>query len=157
MCWDYHVIAIRSKVIHAENGVQKKSTQVLDVDTWVTPYPCSLEEYLQQSFPHATTTNQVDECYLPLFRVVDAKEYLKHFYSDRSHMYIDGQWSAPPPNYKPIMNGLEFDAQSGEGESAKDGKVSNLEYYINMSEELTEDDSNLRPLSLDEFRNRFIE
>ena len=174
VCWDYHVIAVRSKMSPCpdEDDTERSTatnTEVLDIDTLLTPYPCPLEEYITGSFPHATNNAQIDSRYLPLFRVVDAKEFMTQFYSDRSHMFKDGTWSAPPPNYKPIMNGLctkEGD-QSVKNTRKTQNIVSNLEDYIDMSDEQssssiqgTKNNRNRtatdgRPLSLTEFRSRF--
>ncbi len=37
------------------------------------------------------------------YKVIEAKEYLKKFSSDREHMRKNGQWLAPPPKYPPIQ------------------------------------------------------
>ena len=79
-------------------------------------------------------------CLTILCRVVPGKSYLKHFYSDRMHMYSEGKWNSPPPSYMPIMNGLAYAASHGnkDGNACKGSKYkkgrSNLEMYINMSE-----------------------
>ncbi|KAL7506865.1 hypothetical protein ACHAXN_004080 [Cyclotella atomus] len=172
VCWDYHVIVIRSRFDN--DSIAKGTTQVLDVDTNLSPYPCPLGEYLDGSFPHcaaATAKNttkisssRMDQTILPMFRVIDASEYLERFYSDRSHMYKDGEWSVPPPEYLPIMNGLRFRGECGTGDGdgnsnndCDEEKVSNLESYINMMSEScsTERRVGSRPLSLEEFRQRF--
>jgi hypothetical protein len=87
---------------------------------------------------------------------------LKCFCSDRSHMFIDGEWSAPPPNYKPIMNGFGINdgrcSVEGVGNGGNNEKTSNLESYINMmSEESCSTGRKCcsRPLSLEEFRRRY--
>ncbi|KAL7537532.1 hypothetical protein ACHAXR_007883, partial [Thalassiosira sp. AJA248-18] len=126
VCWDYHVIVIRSKIDEQTKTVTK--TEVLDIDTWLA-YPCPLGEYLDGSFPHVDNPG-LDAQYLPFFRVVTARNYLKYFYSDRMHMFKNGKWSSPPPEYRPIMNGLPFSVGSNEI-NAK----SNLDMYINMSGE----------------------
>ena len=39
-----------------------------------------------------------------LFRIIDAKEYIANFSSDRSHMKLpSGDWAAPPPSWPPIV------------------------------------------------------
>ena len=73
VCWDYHVIVIRTRTKIAISGdgdidTNIEMTEVLDIDTWVTPYPCPLEVYLEESFPHVT--DDLDPQYLPLFRYV---------------------------------------------------------------------------------------
>lgn len=158
VCWDYHVIVVRTRI----GSSAVKVSEVLDIDTWLTPYPCPFQEYISGSFPHALD-RQIDEDYLPLFRVVDAKEYLEQFYSDRMHMFKDGKWSAPPPNYKPIMNGFEFARENGRtGHQQECKNLSNLEKYIDMSEEqstgrkIADTTKDKKPLCLEEFRLRFM-
>lgn len=87
--WDYHVILIETS--------QDKSF-VLDMDTKLS-YPCPFAEYMKETFQKGT------ERHTPLFRVVEASMYLKHFASDRSHMYdkVTKTWSAPPPTYACIQ------------------------------------------------------
>ncbi len=132
-------------------------TEVLDVDTWL-PYPCPLGIYLDGSFPHANNPG-VDPTLLPLFRLVPAASYLKHFYSDRMHMFKGGKWLATPPHYELIMNGLEFSKINGkDGIEGKTGRVSNLEMYISMSAadaEHEEDEVKGKVNSLDQFRTVF--
>ena len=90
------------------------------------------------------------------------------------HMFKDGKWSSPPPNYKPIMNGVQFRKHVASGDMDSQ-KCSNLEDYINMAEKkstttlngikyidahgATLTDSHevnwIRPLSLPEFRLKF--
>jgi len=144
VCWDYHVIVLRTRKIGVEkidrgNGTNYATSEILDIDTWLTPYPCPLEKYLNGTFPHVD--DELDPKYSPCFRVVPAKDYLKYFYSDRMHMYekTTGEWKSPPPSYKPIMNGLESITDQyqklHEVETGKKGNnISNLESYINMSE-----------------------
>jgi hypothetical protein len=39
-----------------------------------------------------------------LFRVIEAKQYIANFSSDRSHMRLpSGDWAAPPPSWPPIV------------------------------------------------------
>ena len=146
VCWDYHVIVMRyasNNVVnddHCEGEGTAKvkiKTQVLDIDTWL-PYPCPIDEYLAGSFPHAMNGNpQCDPKYLPFFRVVSAQNYLKHFHSDRMHMYNKerGKWLAQPPNYAPIMNGLaSADKKQTDGDEDSSNNESNLEMYINMEQ-----------------------
>ncbi len=69
VCWDYHVIVVRSRVVSDTSSRDKacKISEVLDVDTWLTPYPCPLDVYLNGTFPHVKNS-KVDKEYLPLFR-----------------------------------------------------------------------------------------
>lgn len=108
----------------------------------------------------------------PFCSVIDAKEYLKYFYSDRMHMFKDGKWSSPPPHYKPIMNGVQFRNHMASGVVDTE-KCSNLEDYISMPATAsngieyidahcaTVTDSHevnlIRPLSLPEFRFKFAQ
>jgi hypothetical protein len=147
VCWDYHVIAIREAVGGTSSSTSPDAAsaaaaagggggaEILDVDTRL-PYPCPLGEYLDASFPHARSDGgDSSSRYLPRFRVVPARQYLKYFYSDRMHMFKDGRWSSPPPDYEPIMNGLAF-AEDGRSENISRG--SNLEKYIDMFEDGSE-------------------
>eukprot|EP00986_Skeletonema_menzelii_P015966 scaffold13175_cov163-Skeletonema_menzelii.AAC.1 len=130
VCWDYHVIVMRSTVQSNDN--RPIVSEVLDIDTWITPYPTPLSQYLDESFPHASDPN-FNEQYLPLFNVVKADEFIRDFYSDRMHMYKDGKWNSPPPTYSPIMNGLKIDSNDGQERNELTG--SNLDSYISMSGE----------------------
>ena len=130
VCWDYHVIVMRSTVQSNDN--RPIVSEVLDIDTWITPYPTPLSQYLDESFPHASDPN-FNEQYLPLFNVVKADEFIRDFYSDRMHMYKDGKWNSPPPTYSPIMNGLKIDSNDGQERNELSG--SNLDSYISMSGE----------------------
>ena len=175
VCWDYHVIVIRRCTAELSNGDDIKEgashnknhnrTEVLDIDTWMQPYPCQLEEYLYNSFPHIlNNSTNVDEQYYPNFRVVPAKQYIKYFYSDRSHM-IDaktGNWLATPPEYQPIMNGLELADDNGMKRNNTDKrdeeeKSSNLDMYIDMKENSTTSDNGSatfgKVYTLDQFRS----
>ena len=98
VCWDYHVIVVRQCTVPNDDDTSTREsasnyynnrTEVLDIDTWTQPYPCQLEEYLHNSFPHIlNNSTNVDEQYHPNFRVIPAQQYLKYFYSDRQ-MCID--------------------------------------------------------------------
>ena len=87
VCWDYHVIVIKTINSSTSSDVGNKSannetyntswgnndgrkfikTEVLDIDTWLTPYPCPFEQYLDETFPHVKDVG-LDPKYLPLFR-----------------------------------------------------------------------------------------
>jgi hypothetical protein len=127
VCWDYHVIVMRSTVqTNINNEDEKIVSEVLDIDTWITPYPTPLSQYLDDSFPHAADPN-FNKQFLPLFYVVRAENFIRDFYSDRMHMFKNGNWISPPPEYPPIMNGLKIDED-------RDGLTgSNLDAYISMS------------------------
>mmetsp|Transcript_9680 Transcript_9680/g.20986 ORF Transcript_9680/g.20986 Transcript_9680/m.20986 type:complete len:281 (-) Transcript_9680:21-863(-) len=184
VCWDYHVFVIRSRRVTIDGDGQattttsttaaRKSTnktEVLDIDTWLLPYPCPIDNYLAGSFPHANNPD-LDPKYLPFFRVIPARNYLKYFYSDRMHMFKMGKWSSPPPEYDTIMNGQMYDdveADEKDEENESDKNISNLEMYIDMSEDIHNGGNNTKRYqsnhqvdrrrgivySLAEFRSRF--
>lgn len=142
VCWDYHVFVVRSV---AADGTKEEAeeefaaAEALDVDTRLAPYPCPLGDYLDGSFPHCVASvndrGGLDPSYLPVFRVVRARDYVEDFYSDRMHMFRDGEWSAPPPAYDPIMNGLDSKRAAAAGEDGAGGYErdrSNLETYVCM-------------------------
>lgn len=97
--WDYHVILFRTTTT-PEDSIAPK-TYVMDIDSHL-PYPCPFEDYIEMVFPNHT--EWVKEC-LPYFRVIDAPVFLRHFSSDRSHMYNakTKTWNAPPPSYDCIL------------------------------------------------------
>ena len=87
--WDYHVV-----LFCAQN-----SWTVWDLDTLIG-FPVSAQEYLLKTFPSSET---LPICHQPVFRVIDATEFIETFSSDRSHMLTSsGQWLAPPPPWPPI-------------------------------------------------------
>ncbi len=130
VCWDYHVIVMRSTV--QNNEEESITSEILDIDTWITPYPTKLSHYLDESFPHAADPN-FNTQYLPLFHVVRAEDFIRDFYCDRMHMYKNGKWNSPPPEYPAIMNGLKRDGYDGPERNELSG--SNLDDYISMSGE----------------------
>lgn len=136
VCWDYHVIVMRSTLSsslqkqHGETATAAISTQILDIDTWITPYPTPLAQYLNKTFPHALDPKFNKE-YLPLFKVTRATDFIRDFYSDRMHMFKNGKWNSPPPDYPLIMNGLKIIIDSNDENKASSG--SNLESYIGIS------------------------
>lgn len=89
--WDYHVV-----LLQAVNSTWR----VFDLDTTLD-FPETLGTYLEQSFrPQDAKSQQFD----PFFRLVDAKEFLKHFSSDRSHMLNpEGRYVSKPPQYPCIQ------------------------------------------------------
>ena len=107
--WDYHVILFMTTTTSAstcnQDDTTKTKTFVWDIDSFL-PCPCPLEDYIEMVFPNHLTWRKE---YLPYFRVVDASVYLRHFSSDRSHMYNSESktWSAPPPLYDCILLGEE--------------------------------------------------
>jgi len=114
-------------------------------------YPCALDDYLngtfQYDFMHIDNDHDIDndndssnnsnaaaaaaaaKKYSPMFRVVRAEAYLRHFSSDRMHMFNDGKWSSPPPTYDCIL----VDDGDGDNDDDNKGSVSNLDDYISMN------------------------
>ncbi len=73
---------------------------VWDLDTLIG-FPVPVEHYLQEAFRDSNIERRE---YAPLFRVIDADEYVKTFSSDRSHMRKPfEEWIAPPPPWPAIM------------------------------------------------------
>jgi protein N-terminal glutamine amidohydrolase len=121
--WDYHVLLFA-------HDTTTHTVNVLDIDSFL-PCPCPMEEYLQHAFPDATEVDPAQlEQISPLFRVVPAQKFLRHFSSDRSHMWDAArqQWRATPPNYQCIQ-GAPINA---------DGKdnLNNLMTYVDMKQNL---------------------
>ena len=73
IAWDYHVVL---KLHHAGKDL------VLDFYTRL-PFPCAYDSYIKHSFPDQ---GSLPEQYRSWMRVIPAEDYLKRFYSDRSHM-----------------------------------------------------------------------
>ena len=115
--WDYHVILMHIDV--------DSKVWILDMDSTL-PYPCPFKQYIEQSF------RKEFQAYLPKFRIIQARDYLEMFYSDRMHMFNEetGLWNTPPPKqYDCIMDGLHSSNDSNDCNS----KGSNLYNYIHMS------------------------
>ena len=63
-------------------------------------YPCPIEEYLSNSFVSDLSTWEP-----PMFHVVDADYFIRHFASDRRHMRNkDGTFLKPPPPFPQIRS-----------------------------------------------------
>ncbi|EPQ26141.1 uncharacterized protein PFL1_06349 [Pseudozyma flocculosa PF-1] len=97
------------------------------------PQPVPLHDYLDGTFKPALVVQDLVQPHLrSCLRIVDAKDLLAHFASDRSHMLLPpiaatGQaetWSSPPPPWPPLV-----------GHLAKAAKVTNnlMERYVAMS------------------------
>ncbi|CDH52600.1 protein n-terminal glutamine amidohydrolase [Lichtheimia corymbifera JMRC:FSU:9682] len=104
--WDYHVILYYNE--------DNDRAYIYDLDT-ALPFPCPAHEYVIKAFKPEL---QLKEEYQRCFRLIPAKDYLRGFASDRSHMLVDGVYASPPPEYPPI--------------ETKDSKM-NLYDYINMT------------------------
>uniref|UniRef100_A0A6N2K961 Protein N-terminal glutamine amidohydrolase n=1 Tax=Salix viminalis TaxID=40686 RepID=A0A6N2K961_SALVM len=112
--WDYHAICIQRK---REGG----SHLVWDLDSSL-PFPSPLASYVSETI---RPSFQLFSEYRRSFRIVHAPIFLRFFASDRRHMKDpDGNWTAQPPAYEPIV--------------AEDGTVHNLNEYmeIHASDEL---------------------
>jgi len=105
--WDYHVVFARGsqQTRHFENLLQYITQQdclIYDFDS-ILPSPYPAKRYLSESFPIKRHT--ISPMFHPLFRIIDGKEYVKRFWSDRSHMKNERQeWSAQPPSWPCIMS-----------------------------------------------------
>jgi protein N-terminal glutamine amidohydrolase len=90
--WDYHVVVLT----RGADG-----PQLWDLDNTLGA-PLPFMRWWEASFPYR---DQLVERVQPMFRVVARARFLEVFCSDRSHMLVDGQWSAPPPPWPPIGAG----------------------------------------------------
>lgn len=72
--WDYHVV-----LLARIGGVQR----ILDFDTQMD-FDASCSDYLRNTFP---VQSGLPKHYRAWVRSIPASGYLKHFYSDRSHMH----------------------------------------------------------------------
>ena len=145
--WDYHVILIccvresqslfsretenpgHQRIETEPENYEKSRAYVFDMDSQLN-FPCSFSAYFDETFRNLDmASSQYGDQFAPLFRVVEAELYLKHFYSDRMHMFnsSDGSWCADPPSYRCIMNGLK-----AEHRNMENGRTSNLDDYISM-------------------------
>jgi hypothetical protein len=103
--WDYHVILL----------ARDQHWQVWDLDTTLR-LPTDAKEYLNRTFQHV---GKAPAEWDPIFRVIEPKDFIENFASDRSHMLdAAGGWLQPPPPWEPI--GI--------------GKESNLHSFINMDD-----------------------
>ncbi|MCW8936174.1 MAG: protein N-terminal glutamine amidohydrolase [Gammaproteobacteria bacterium] len=71
--WDYHVIL---------TAQLESSIVVYDFDS-KCDFPVNINKYFNNTFP--ANVNLADS-YKPMIKVIKAKNYLRHFYSDRHHM-----------------------------------------------------------------------
>ena len=87
--WDYHVI-----LLFMSNG-----WQVYDLDTLLGA-PTPVARYIRFTFGQPLAPEE----FRPLFRVIDADEFVSTFSSDRSHMLTaDGRWQVQPPPWPAIV------------------------------------------------------
>lgn len=89
-CWDYHVVLLDAG-----------QALVYDYDTRLGS-PVDAQRYLRQTFP---PQQSLPLQFRSLARVVPAREYARHFSSDRSHMLdADGAALAPFPDWPAILS-----------------------------------------------------
>ena len=88
--WDYHVILL-ADINH--------QSVIFDFDTRLD-FVTSLDEYLKNTF--IFFSKEIHEELIPYIRKIPAQSYLKHFYSDRSHMKNQITAAEYPP--WPIIN-----------------------------------------------------
>lgn len=90
--WDYHVILLCKPGSSA-------NWQVWDLDSTLS-MPVAVEQYMNETFRHI---RRVEVPFHPLFKVLDAQDYVRTFSSDRSHMLdTNGCWLEPPPTWPEI-------------------------------------------------------
>ena len=120
-----------------------KADLVLDLDTRLS-FPTPASTYFSRTFLQLDVLRQqFGEVFL---KVVEAKQYVREFSSDRSHMRLpDGQWQSPPPDYPCIL--------------APDG-VGRFEEQMSITSEDVARRREARGwgtvLTLEEFRDRFL-
>ncbi len=116
--WDYHVFLL----------CKERVWQVWDLDTNFE-VPSDLSYYLRATFKTDQVKLAVD--FAPVFRVIDTKEFVRTFSSDRSHMKKpDGTWLAAPPQWPSIGNGTEPNLlQLINVEDKSIGEVMNLDEF----------------------------
>ena len=90
LLWDYHVVLLWL----AGKGVR----YILDFDTTL-PFCTPANHYFQQSF---IDERRLRPAFVPLFRVMPAREYAANLLSDRRHMKTANGWLAEPPAWPPI-------------------------------------------------------
>ena len=89
--WDYHVIVYNSQ-----------DKEIYDFDSRLN-FPEEQNTYIEYTWGDQ---NRLPENYRTLLRVIPAKAYMSHFYSDRKHMLDnDGKELQPFPIWPCIMEG----------------------------------------------------
>ena len=90
VCWDYHAFLMASD----------EEWMAWDLDTKLG-MPIPMGGYIANTFRNP---DDLPDIFEPVFRVMDAEEYLSTFSSDRSHMQgPGGEWMANPPEWEPIL------------------------------------------------------
>ncbi len=112
VCGDYHVILM----------VRQGVWTVWDLDSRLS-LPTDFKSYFQKTF--ALRPRHYWQEFPPLFRVLEAAEFVAKFDSDRSHMRTPQQgWKAPPPPWPPIRSPGGHPLQSLiDVEQEKPGKI----------------------------------
>jgi protein N-terminal glutamine amidohydrolase len=88
--WDYHVILL----------AKRNAWEVWDLDTTLD-LPTNFPLYIEETFQ--TKLYELAE-HSPQFRVIERKDFVATFSSDRSHMRnADGSWKAKPPTWPAIQ------------------------------------------------------
>lgn len=121
VAWDYHVFLIRKN---------KATVDVFDFDT-LLGFPSCFEDYVRKAI--GSESNMIPT-YHRFFRVIPAKEYLRAFASDRSHMKNEkGEWMKPPPPYEPIKTSTSTNNLSAFISMEKNegpGRVMDLKHFV---------------------------
>jgi hypothetical protein len=143
--WDYHVILIQSSKV-VKKGKSVVQAKALDMDSHL-PFPCALQEYLDETFNMRFSDKDEENSFAPIFRLIRAEAYIQHFYSDRMHMKNkDGSWIAKPPSYDCIT--------TSNMKKNENGSLSNLDDYIAMKK--GKDASKLGEIyTLEQLRSKF--
>ena len=90
--WDYHVVLM----VRGRDGIH----QIWDLDTTLG-CPVDAETYCRDSF---LPVGWLAPPFAQWFRVVEARQYVESFSSDRSHMLdATGSWLQEPPPWGPIQ------------------------------------------------------
>jgi hypothetical protein len=111
--WDYHVLY---------SAPLKSGLRILDFDTRL-PFSSSAKLYFNLTFNLEKETPDPN-C---LVRVISAAEYVKHFFSARSHMHTSAGVSlSPPPPWAPITEGDLFFSTLIDPENERVGKLMDL-------------------------------
>jgi len=92
--WDYHVILLLSPL-----PATQQPTLVYDLDTRL-PFPCPAHQYCSQALG---SDREMEEKFHRLLRLIPGPEFLTSLSSDRRHMRIGDEWSAPPPPWPCIQ------------------------------------------------------
>ena len=89
LLWDYHVVLL---------WPTQNQTYLVDFDTFLA-FCTPIADYFQRSFLAET---RLKPQFIPLFRVLQARDYVRVLRSDRSHMKTPTGWLTPPPPWPAI-------------------------------------------------------